>query len=64
MTTGNCPEPIETSLSDRAILLHILTHVEKLDAELEEFRPLLTMLRGNGMLPVSVRGIRKTRRGT
>lgn len=40
------PGIIHTSLSDRDILLHILTHVEQLTAELEEFRPLLAMAKG------------------
>jgi hypothetical protein len=43
------PESIETQLTDRALLVHILEHVEAMWAELEEFRPLLAMLkRPNG----------------
>lgn len=62
MAQENCPPPVETSLTDRAILLHILAHVEELDAGTalliedmgrlrkleEEFRPLLNMLKPNG----------------
>lgn len=42
----NAPRNIDTSLSDRAILLHLLEHAEHLYQTLEEFRPLLAMLRG------------------
>lgn len=43
------PEPIKTELTDRALLVHILEHVEAMWAELEEFRPLLNMIkRPNG----------------
>jgi hypothetical protein len=43
------PESIETQLTDRALLVHILEHVEAMWAELEEFRPMLAMLkRPNG----------------
>jgi hypothetical protein len=45
------PVPITTSMSDRDILLHILSHVEAMWAELEEFRPLLNLVKasnGNG----------------
>jgi hypothetical protein len=33
--------PIETRLTDRQILLHLLAHVEDLAAMLEPFRPVL-----------------------
>ena len=48
---GKTQGVIETSLSDRDVLLHILTHVEALTellALLDEFRPLLAMLTQNG----------------
>lgn len=34
---------METQLSDRAVLLHILGHVETMSATLERFRPLLEL---------------------
>jgi hypothetical protein len=40
------PRNIDTPLSDRALLVHILEHVEHFTAVLEEFRPLLDLLRG------------------
>lgn len=39
------PQKITSQLSDRDLLLHILSHVESMWAELEEFRPLLAMLK-------------------
>jgi hypothetical protein len=43
------PETIKTELTDRALLVHILEHVEAMWAELDEFRPLLAMIkRPNG----------------
>jgi hypothetical protein len=42
----NTVRNIETSLSDRALLVHILEHVEHLTDVLAEFTPLLAMLRG------------------
>lgn len=45
------PRNIDTPLSDRALLVHILEHVEHLTSVLEEFRPLLDVLRGPGGKP-------------
>jgi len=45
------PEIAESKLTDRAILLHILEHVEAMWAELEEFRPLLAMLKRHDGTP-------------
>ncbi|HLM89249.1 MAG TPA: hypothetical protein VK284_09505 [Streptosporangiaceae bacterium] len=43
------PPEIKTELTDRALLVHILEHVEAMWAELDEFRPLLAMIkRPNG----------------
>lgn len=68
---GENAEIISTTLSDREILLHILTHVENLCAELEEFRPLLNLIKGSNGKPDYVgvaqlgRGLRRARvRGT
>jgi hypothetical protein len=41
----NAVRKIDTSLSDRALLVHILEHVEHFTAVLEEFRPMLDLLR-------------------
>lgn len=45
---ADSPRNIETSLSDRALLVHILEHVEHFTEVLEEFRPVLDLLRGPG----------------
>ncbi len=69
---GESHDIIETALSDRQVLLHILTHVEEL-AELvdvlEEFRPLLNLIKGQngkadyvGLAQIG-RGLRKAARG-
>ena len=42
----NAPRNIDTTLSDRALLVHILEHVEHLSDTLAEFRPVLDLLRG------------------
>lgn len=42
----NAPRNIDTTLSDRAILLHLLEHAEHLYKTLEEFRPLLNLIKG------------------
>jgi hypothetical protein len=42
----NAVRKIDTTLSDRDVLLHILAHVEDLWAVLDEFRPLLAILKG------------------
>lgn len=42
----NAPRNIDTSLSDRALLVHILEHVEAFSDLIEEFRPLLSVLKG------------------
>jgi hypothetical protein len=42
----NAVRKIDTTLSDRDVLLHILAHVEDLWAVLDEFRPLLVLLKG------------------
>lgn len=65
------PRKIETVLSDRDIALHILGHVEELAAlpgqvqqlvdVLEEFRPLLNLIRGANGKPNYV-GIAQARR--
>jgi hypothetical protein len=58
---GKSRDIIETGLDDRQILLHILTHVEDLAAlpaqvqtlvdVLEEFRPLLNLIKGGNGKP-------------
>jgi hypothetical protein len=61
--------PIETGLSDRELLLHILQHVEHLSTELERWRPLLQMIAPNGAAPDAIgaaqawRAMRRGRRG-
>lgn len=63
---GNTPNNIATTLSDRDVLLHILQHVEALTEVLEEFRPLLAMVRGPDGKPdmISVaQTVRRFRRG-
>ena len=45
---ADSPRNIETSLSDRALLVHILEHVEHLSDTLAEFRPVLDLLKGPG----------------
>ena len=42
----NAPRNIETTLSDRALLVHILEHVEAFSDLIEEFRPLLNLVKG------------------
>jgi hypothetical protein len=42
----NAVRKIETTWSDRAILIHILEHVEHLSDTLAEFAPLLAILKG------------------
>ena len=63
MTDGT-PGIISTQLSDRDVLLHILTHVEALTellVLLEEFRPLLALLKTpNGKLDMV--GVMQARR--
>lgn len=68
---GGKPPEIDTQMPDRQILLHILSHVEAMWAELEEYRPLLAMVKGRGgpggpnMLDVmqARRDIKRARRG-
>lgn len=66
MPAGNCPDPVETSLSDRAILLHLLAHVEKLCEELDELRARFLPNGQPDMLAVAQarRGVKRARRGT
>lgn len=62
----NTVRNIETSLSDRALLVHILEHVEHFTDLLEEFRPMLDMLRRPDGKPDVVGALqlrRKVRRG-
>jgi hypothetical protein len=42
----NAVRKIDTTLSDRDVLLHILAHVEDLWTVLDEFRPVLALLKG------------------
>jgi hypothetical protein len=42
----NAVRKIDTTLSDRDVLLHILEHVEHFTDVLEEFRPMLNLLKG------------------
>lgn len=55
------PETIKTELTDRALLVHILEHVEAMWAELDEFRPLLAMIKRPGGAPDMV-GMLQARR--
>lgn len=66
MAPGNCPPPVETSLTDRAILLHILAHVEELAGKLYELEARFLPNGQPDMLAVAQarRGVRKARRGT
>lgn len=60
------PRNIDTSLSDRALLVHILEHVEHFTEVLEEFRPMLDMLRRPDGKPDMVGALalrRRARRG-
>jgi hypothetical protein len=41
----NTVRNIDTSLSDRALLVHILEHVEHFTEVLEEFRPVLDLIK-------------------
>lgn len=62
----NTPNQITTTLSDRDVLLHILQHVEALTEVLEEFRPVLAMMKGPDGKPdmISVaQTVRRFRRG-
>jgi len=62
----NAVRKIETTLSDRDVLLHILAHVEDLWAVLDEFRPLLALLKGPDGKPDMVGALqlrRRARRG-
>ena len=45
MPPDSAPRNIETTLSDRALLVHILEHVEAISDLVEEFRPLLNLAR-------------------
>ena len=63
---SNTVRNIDTSLSDRALLVHILEHVEHLSAVLAEFAPLLSLLKGpDGKLDMvgAAQMRRKMRRG-
>jgi hypothetical protein len=64
MAQENCPPSIETSLSDRAVLLHILAHVEELAGKLMELEARFLPNGQPDMLAVAQarRGIRKARR--
>lgn len=62
----NTVRKIETTMSDRDILLHILSHVEDLWSVLDEFRPLLALLKTPDGKPDMVGMLsarRKARRG-
>ncbi len=60
---GRTPTEIDTTLSDRAILVHLLEHVEAMWDLLEEFRPLLDMLRArNGGGQLDMIGVLQLRR--
>lgn len=62
------PPAVETGMSDRAILLHLLSHAEwqtqqtdamaatiaALEQELDSFRPILNMLKPNGAAPNAI----------
>ena len=63
------PESTVDQLTDRALLEHVARRVEALWLELEQFRPLLTMIRGADGRPDMVgvlqarRELRRGRRG-
>ena len=62
----NTVRNIDTPLSDRALLVHILEHVEHLTSVLAEFAPLLDVLRRPDGKPDIIGGAqlrRKVRRG-
>ena len=61
----NAVRKIDTTLSDRALLVHILEHVEHFTDVLEEFRPMLNLLKGPDGKPDMVGALqlrRKVRR--
>jgi hypothetical protein len=61
--------PDVTEVTDRELLIHLVSRVEQLWAEVEQFRPLLNMIRGGNGKPDMVgvlqarREIRKMRHG-
>lgn len=76
MACNDTGEPIETRLSDRSILLHVLQHVEELAplaghlpalaelaAALPRLRPLLAMLPADGSPPDAITAAQAWRRG-
>lgn len=63
---ANTVRKIETTMSDRDVMLHILAHVEDLWTVLDEFRPLLALLKGPDGKPDMVGALqlrRKVRKG-
>ena len=67
MPQDNAPRNIDTTLSDRALLVHILEHVEAFSDLIEEFRPLLNLLKNGNGKPDMIGAAqlrRRMRRGT
>jgi hypothetical protein len=65
---GDMPDTSE--VTDRDLLIHLVSRVEQLWSEFEQFRPLLNMIKGGGGKPDMVgvlqarRELRKASRGT